>query len=140
MPAESLINSLPYLLAQAHRSVHGELDAALKQENLPVEHWRVLRALDDGQGRTMSDLSQVVLMTMSALSKVVDRMTSRALVHRKQDVGDQRRVLVFISDFGLELLARCDDHLSPVQAALETRLDPADTAQLNGLLRKLNGQ
>ena len=140
MSAESLINSLPYLLAQAHRAVHGELDAALKQENLPVEHWRILRALDDGQGRTMSELSQLVLMTMSALSKVIDRMTSRALVHRKQDIEDQRRVLVYVSDFGLELLARCDDHLSPVQAALETRLDPDDAAQLNGLLRKLNGQ
>lgn len=140
MPAESLINSLPYLLAQAHRAVHGELDAALKQENLPVEHWRVLRALDDGQGRTMSELSKLVLMTMSALSKVVDRMASRALVHRKQDAEDQRRVLVYISDFGLELLARCDDHLSPVQASLETRLNPDDAAQLNGLLRKLNDQ
>lgn len=140
MSADSLTNSLPYLLAQAHRSVHGELDAALRQEELPVEHWRVLRALDSGEGLTMSELSQIVLMTMSALSKVVDRMTIRSLVHRKQDVGDQRRVLVYISDFGLELLGRCENHLSPVQASLESRLNPDDAAQLNGLLRKLNGQ
>jgi DNA-binding MarR family transcriptional regulator len=140
MSAESLTNSLPYLLAQAHRTLHGELDAALKQEDLPVEHWRVLRALDSGNGRTMSDLSRIVLMNMSALSKAIDRMTARALVHRKQDIRDQRRVLVYISDFGLDLLARCESHLSPVQDSLAGRLDRKDTERLNGLLRKLNGQ
>lgn len=137
MPDPELFDSLPYLLAQAHRNVHGALDRVLREENVPVEQWRILTVLSDGEGRAMSELSRQVLMNLPALSKTVDRMVSAALVHRKQDPVDSRRVLVFITDFGLELVARCNARVGTLEKTLTEKLGSWETERLCRLLKSL---
>jgi DNA-binding MarR family transcriptional regulator len=137
MAEPEIFESLPYLLAQAHRHVHGALDRVLKEESLPVEQWRILTVLADGEGRAMSDLSRQVLMNLPALSKTIDRMVSSALVHRKQDPEDSRRVLVFITDFGLDMVARCNARVGSLEKALSDKLGSWETERLCRLLKSL---
>ena len=80
---------LSYLLARAHRQVHGGLHAILKDKGIPVEQWRILQALSDGRGRAMGELAAAVLMNHPALTKTIDRMIMRALVHRRHDTADR---------------------------------------------------
>ena len=101
-----ITTSLTYLLAQANRLVSGALERLLAAEGAQVEHWRVLEVLSDEQGRSMGELAQLVLMNPPALTKLMDRMVSRGWVHRSADPMDSRRVLVLISDGGLEFVAR----------------------------------
>ncbi len=140
MSSLSLSDSLPFLLAQAHRQVHGELDARLRREGIPVEQWRILTVLNDGNGRTMGDLSREVLMNMPALSKTVDRMVSKALVHRKQDPDDSRKVRVYISDFGLELLERCRSEVKDFEKTVADQLGSWDAERLCRLLKSLTDE
>lgn len=94
--------SLATLLSEASRRASSDLERVLGAQGLPVEQWRVLERLADGQGRTMSALADEVDMKLPSLSKLIDRMVGGALVQRAQDPSDHRKVLVYVSDIGLE--------------------------------------
>ncbi len=85
----------------------------------------------------MGELANLVHMNLPALSKTIDRMVTRALVHRKQHESDHRRVLVYISDFGLDLLADFAPAIEAYQAQLTRRLGKRRASELSQLLRSL---
>jgi len=134
MATEPITNYLAYLLAQANRQMSAQMERALNEEGVQTEHWRILEVLSDEQGRSMGDLAAAVLMNHPALTKTLDRIVSRGLVHRRADATDSRRVLVYISDRGLELVARLralvDGHHDAVTAAV----GPRKAEQLKKLL------
>jgi DNA-binding MarR family transcriptional regulator len=130
---------IPNLVNAVHRHLYGELDRILKADRLPVEQWRILRVLADEQGRAMGELAALVHMNLPALSKTIDRMVTRALVHRKQHQTDHRRVLVYVTDFGLDLLAGSTPAMEAYQTQLTRRLGKRRTSELNRLLRSLVG-
>lgn len=137
MQEQSYESRLPYLLARANRHVYGRLHAILKEHGIPVEQWRILSVLGDGEGRSMGDLAQAVLMNPPALTKAIDRMIVRALVYRRHDAIDNRRVLVHISEFGRELVADCHREVESYEQTLTAPLGPRRTEQLRRLLVSL---
>jgi MarR family transcriptional regulator, organic hydroperoxide resistance regulator len=97
---------LAYLLAQANREINRQLESRLSQEGVPVEQWRILKVLSDGNGHSMGELADAVLLNHPTLTKMIDRMVSDALVYRVQDPTDRRKVLMFVSDRGKALCKR----------------------------------
>jgi DNA-binding MarR family transcriptional regulator len=128
---------LAYLLSDAERRVTADLAAVLRAEGVGVEQWRILQALSDGHGHSMTDLAEAVLMNHPTLTKLVDKMVSAALVYRRQDTVDRRRVAVYLSDRGTALLERLDRRVAEHQGALEAALGGAETAQLMQNLEEL---
>jgi DNA-binding MarR family transcriptional regulator len=63
----------------------------------------VIDLLADGQGRTMSELSSVLLVPGPTMTKLVDRLVDAATVYRAVDDRDRRRVVVRLSEAGTEL-------------------------------------
>ncbi len=126
-----------FLLAQAHREVQTSLSRVLSAYDLPVEQWRVLTALSDREGLTISALSERVSLNISALSKIVDRMVSRSLVSRRRDSADNRRVIVFITDFGLEIVAQKAPEVDALWSDLTAQLGPEDADAFTRILRRL---
>jgi DNA-binding MarR family transcriptional regulator len=137
MPDDQLIRHLPGLLAQAHREIHTGLARILKPEGLPVEQWRILETLAGGEGFTLTALAERVGMHLPAISKTIDRMVTRALVHRKRHLRDQRSVLIFISEFGVESIHSHEAELNRYHAALVERLGPRGAGRLTRLLKAL---
>ena len=131
-------DTLAFALARAHKHVNGRLLEVLKEHDLPVEQWRILTLLADGEGHGVGSMCTPVLMNFSALSKTIDRMVSRALVHRKQDATDNRRVLVFITDFGLELFQSCQVSLEQNNRRLDGGLSSSEQSELKTLLARLS--
>jgi DNA-binding MarR family transcriptional regulator len=91
---------LAYLLAQADRQINRQLDEEFRAEGVPVEQWRILKLLAESNGRSMGDLAQAALLNHPTLTKTIDRMVSLALVYRRADKTDGRKVLIFISAHG----------------------------------------
>ncbi|GAA6175304.1 MarR family winged helix-turn-helix transcriptional regulator [Sulfitobacter pacificus] len=91
---------LSYSLATAHRKVHGSLSRRLKEFNVQVEAWRVMEILESGTDMTMGDLAEAVLMNPPTLTKLVDRMVSDGIVHRRMASIDQRQVNLVLTDLG----------------------------------------
>lgn len=125
---------LVYLLAQADRQMHRQLDARLRAAGVPVEQWRVLKVLSDANGCSMGDLADAVLMNHPTLTKIIDRMVSTALVYRRPDPLDGRRVLIFLSDRGRALIAELDHMAIRHQAEIVRSYGDEQAAQLKHLL------
>ena len=110
------------------------LSQSIADDEFNEEHWRILQVLSDEQGRSMGELAEKVLLNGPALTKNIDKLVSRGVVQRAADETDNRRVLVFISDFGLEVVARLTERVDAVHESIETALGPRKTAQLKKLL------
>ena len=137
MDEPPITHYLAYLLAQANRQVTAHLAEALNDEGVQIEHWRILEVLSDEQGRSMGELAELVLMNHPALTKTIDRMVSNGFVHRRADAEDSRRVLVYITDHGLELVGRLKECVDQHHEALNAAVGSKKAEQLKKLLGDL---
>ena len=126
---------LAYLLASANRRMRQGLAQTIAPEDVTEEQWRILQVLSDEAGRAMGELAEQVLMNHPALTKNIDKLVSRGLVQRAADQQDSRRVLVYISDLGLDTVGRLRKSVDAHHGALEEALGPRKTEQLKKLLR-----
>lgn len=128
---------IAYLLAQANRQVHLKLDEEFRDEGVPVEQWRILKLLAEQNGRSMSDLTQVALLNHPTLTKMIDRMISDALVYRRPDPKDGRKVLIFVSERGRALNERLSRRANLRQAEIVEGYGDRETEELKRLLSAL---
>jgi MarR family transcriptional regulator, organic hydroperoxide resistance regulator len=128
---------IAYLLAQANRQIHQQLDAKFRNEGVPVEQWRILQLLVEKNGRTMSELTQAALLNHPTLTKMIDRMISDALVYRRPDPHDGRKVLIFISERGRVLNDRLSRLANLRQAEIIEGCGDRATEELKRLLSAL---
>jgi DNA-binding MarR family transcriptional regulator len=130
---------LAYLLAQANREINRQLEERLSKEGVPVEQWRILKILSDGNGHSMGELADTVLLNHPTLTKMIDRMVSDALVYRVQDPNDRRKVLMYSSDRGKALTARLNPLAMSQEAHIAESYGDKSTNELKRLLERLIG-
>ena len=128
---------IAYLLAQANRQVQKQLDDEFRAEGIPVEQWRILTLLSEKNGRSMSDLTHAALLNHPTLTKMIDRMVSDALVYRRADRADGRRVLIFISEHGRAVNERLNRLANQHQAELVEDYGDRQVEALRRLLGNL---
>lgn len=128
---------LAYLLAQANREINRQLDARLRSEGVPVEQWRILKLLSDGNGRSMGELAGTALLNHPTLTKTIDRMVADSLVYRISDPADRRKVLIFCSDRGKALARKLVPLALDQEAHIVNSYGDKATAQLKRLLETL---
>jgi MarR family transcriptional regulator, organic hydroperoxide resistance regulator len=128
---------LMYRLAQANRAINRQLKSRLAKEGVLVEQWWILKVLSDGNGRSMSDLAEVVLLNHPTLTKIIDRMVSDALVYRASDPRDRRKVLMFCSDRGRILCHRLDLLAMSQEAHIVQSCGSRSVNELKQLLKNL---
>jgi DNA-binding MarR family transcriptional regulator len=137
VPETTLRSHLAYLLSEAEHRVNRGLAGALAGEGRTVEQWRILRALSDGHGHSMGDLALAVLMPHPTLTKAVDRLIDDALVYRRQDEVDRRRVAVFLAERGRDALGRLDEVAAEQHRRIEAGYGAARTERLMRELGRL---
>ena len=137
MPETTLRSHLSYLLAEAELRVNRGLAEALAGAGTTVEQWRILRALSAGHGYSMGDLALAVLMPHPTLTKAVDRLIDDALVYRRQDEVDRRRVAVFLAARGQDVVRRLDDVAAEHHRRVEAAYGAARTERLMRELTRL---
>ena len=134
MAEQDISQYLAFLLTSAHRHMRIGLGQSIGDEQFTEEHWRILQVLSDEQGRSMGELAERVLLNGPALTKNIDKLVSRGVVQRAADPGDNRRVLVYVSDLGLETVARLKQRVDAHHEMIEEALGPRKTKQLKRLL------
>jgi MarR family transcriptional regulator, organic hydroperoxide resistance regulator len=137
MPEHDLSQYLAWLLASAHRQMKMGIAQSIADEDVNEEHWRILQVVSDEQGHSMGELAGQVLLNGPALTKNVDKLVSRGLVQRAQDAQDSRKVLLYISDRGLEMVGRLKRSVDAHHEAIEDALGPRNSKQLKRLLERL---
>jgi DNA-binding MarR family transcriptional regulator len=128
---------LGLLLERASRVVADRLTRDIGQDGVTSDHWRVLRHLADGAGLPMGELAERERINPPTLTKLIDRMVGMSLVQRAADLEDSRRVLVYATDAGLEMLGQLQSSVDHHHAALAAVLGERNARQLERLLTTL---
>jgi DNA-binding MarR family transcriptional regulator len=128
------------LLTVVERTIVHRLAEVLKAHGATVEEWRVLSFLSDDAGHTMTEIAEFALLQAPTLTKVVDRMVSANLVLRRPDQVDRRRVLVFPSERGRQLVRQWTAQVRGELNELVSVVGQEELALLRALLVTVSGR
>lgn len=95
---------LLYLLAAASHALSSEFHVEVKAQGVKIQTWRVLACLIDRPGLMLTELAQFVLLEQSHLTKIIDQLQSGGLVDKQHDTADRRKIKIYITDSGRELV------------------------------------
>ena len=126
---------LAHQLSRAERLLSGWTSAFLEKERCTLEEWRVLNILSDGHGHIMTDIAEFAMLPAPTLTKLMDRMVSAALVYRRADDRDRRRVLAYLTESGRARYEQAAARLAAAEAVLAVQL--GGTADLTRWLTRL---
>lgn len=127
--------SLGILVGRIEHLLTRQIETALGGPTL--EQWRVLDLLADGEGHPMTEIAAHAMVPPPTLTKIVDRLIEAALVYRRPDETDRRRILVFLSERGQEEHSALAPRVAGVEQEFLDDLDETDVAHLARLLEHL---
>ncbi len=123
---------LTLLLKHAEQAVRQRLQPALDEHGLTYDQWRILAVLEVQPGLTMSTVADAAVVPAATLTRLMDRLTELALVVRRIDRDDKRRVVVALSPRGAAVAAA----LSAVEGQLAGDVAQALGAERLAALRR----
>ncbi|WP_168211665.1 MarR family winged helix-turn-helix transcriptional regulator [Ruania zhangjianzhongii] len=118
--------------------VHRDVAATLATEELSVDQWTVLDYLDDVGPCTMTALAGATGTNGATLTRIVDRLVSRALVYRNADSGDRRRVLVHVSERGREMTRDLRPRVRAAEQRATSELTEGERDELGRMLQRIS--
>ncbi|MEZ4791934.1 MAG: MarR family transcriptional regulator [Gelidibacter sp.] len=116
-----------------------ELQAVLKPYDLSMEQFNVLRILRGQKGNpvNLQDIQERMVSKMSNTTRLVDKLILKQLVERYTCKKNRRKVEIFITEKGLDLLQQLDILIDNSETQLTNNLSNTELEQLNHLLNKL---
>lgn len=111
-----------------------------KEYGLSSQQYNVLRILRGKHPEKimLGDIQCRMLDRMSNASRLVDKLVLSGLVMRQESEGDRRKVDIWITQHGLDLLARIDRNFETVEKSFGN-ISEEEAAELNKILDKLRG-
>jgi len=107
-----------------------------KTANISPSQYNLLRILRGAgaEGRTMGEIRDRMINRDPDVTRLADNTVKRGLAHRMRDPSDRRVVKLFITEPGLDLLARIDPDVDRYLEDALGGLSDAKLKQLIGLL------
>lgn len=99
-------------LYRAQVTVMRKLQRQEEFADLSMREYDVLfnLARSDARGIRLNELNEYVLLTQSSLSRMLERLEAKGLVHRWQDPQDLRGLRIRLTEDGKDLQQRISEH------------------------------
>lgn len=112
---------------------------ALKPYDISLQQFNVLRILRGQKGKpaNLSTIQERMINKMSNTTQLVDKLITKNLVERNTCENNRRKVEIFITPEGLQLLEKVDQIIIDVEKKCIESLTQEDIIQLNTLLDKI---
>ncbi len=127
---DSLADRISQALARLYETRH----------DLSVAQWRVLAWLHHREQLTAKQIREATRMDKARVSRAVQALEDRGLIHRRAAREDQRRHELRLSEAGHALLAALVPEARAWEAELVAPLSIAEYRQLFELMDRLEGQ
>jgi DNA-binding MarR family transcriptional regulator len=134
MPPDDI---LIYLLFTAQQKLRTYLKKMMTKENVRVTTAQagILFLLKQKDGRTMSELSQILSIDNSTITGLVDRLEKTGLVRRNASPHDRRASHVFINPQGIEEVDKAKRVIRRVNQEVKNGFSPEELESFNRILR-----
>ncbi len=118
------------LIRDVQRAWARTLGARIAREGVTMGQWYFLKALWEGDGLTQRELSYRVGMMEPTTVTAVSAMERRGLVVRVRNVGDRRKMNVFLTERGRQL----KDRLLPMEREVSDQAAQGLSADMRNAL------
>jgi len=115
-----------------------KLEADLEKQGLTPPQFYVLATIGYAGGLPFGEIGAKMMVTVSNLTGIVDRLEEKKLVMRKRDEHDRRVVHVVLTEKGAKLYKSTIPLFEKSVSAIFAGVDKAQQKELSALLRKLN--
>lgn len=119
---------------QSYKKLEDDLD----KSGLTPPQFYVLATIGYAGGLPFGEIGAKMMVTVSNLTGIVDRLEEKKLVLRKRDENDRRVVHVVLTDKGAKLHKTAIPLFEKSVAQIFSSLDSTQQKELSALLRKLN--
>lgn len=110
-----LDNSIGYLLNRTASLIAARFDDDLKLHDVSLQAWRILAALSQADGQSLSELAYHTGSELSYLSRSAAQLGEQGLVQREQSALDKRASLLSLTEAGRAVVRE----LAPQARAVE---------------------
>lgn len=117
---------------------HKKLETDLEKLGLTPPQFYVLATIGYAGGLPFGEIGAKMMVTVSNLTGIVDRLEEKKLVQRKRDDKDRRVVHVIMTEKGAKLYKSTIPIFEKSIAEIFQRLEGPQQKELSTLLRKLN--
>ena len=110
-----------------------------KQYDLTMQQYNVMRILRGQKGKpaNLSTIQERMIDKNSNTTRLVDKLIEKGLAQRQQCESNRRKVEIFVTQKGLDLLAVLDPVTDQINRQIVSNLDQTEKENLNQLLDKL---
>lgn len=134
----SFTTSLWVRFLRFNLSSHKKLENDLHNLDLTPPQFYVLATIGYAGSLPFGEIGAKMMVTVSNLTGIVDRLEEKKLVLRKRDQKDRRVVHVLLTEKGAKLYKTTTPLFESSIAQIFTPLDRLQQKKLSALLRKLN--
>ena len=117
---------------------HKKLDEDLAKLGLTPPQFYVLATIGYAGSLPFGEIGVKMMVTVSNLTGIVDRLEEKKLVARQRDATDRRVVHVTLTDKGAKLYRATIPLFEKSVAQIFARLGKSEQKELSSILRKLN--
>jgi len=117
---------------------HKKLEDDLDKLGLTPPQFYVLATIGYAGGLPFGEIGAKMMVTVSNLTGIVDRLEAKTLVSRKRDENDRRVVYVMLTEKGAKLYKNTIPLFEKSVGQIFSSLDKPQQKELSVLLRKLN--
>lgn len=133
-PDVSLVPGLGFYLREAYRAFCREFDARIARHGVTHAQWVLLWFLARAGTLTPLELSREAGIQKASATAVIDALKQRRLIRGDKDRIDRRKVNLYLTPQGHQLIAELTACAAETNAAARTGLTDKQAAQLLRLL------
>jgi len=120
-----------------HLLSNKRLDEEMEQIDLTLPQFYVLATIGYAGGLPFSGIGEKMMVTVSNLTGIVDRLEEKGLVYRQRDSKDRRVVRVALTEKGVKLYKSSIPSVEKSVFEIFSSLDKPQQKELASLLRRL---
>ena len=119
--------------------VNDRINAILKTFGLTTPQFNVLRILkgQKGQPANLSTIQDRMISKMSNTTRIVDKLIEKGLVSRQICKDNRRKIEIFITDNGHQLLDQVNPHFEKEERLMTSQLNENELKEFNNHLNKI---
>ena len=125
-------------LVYTHNWYRDKNRGVFKAYGFKMQHYNILRILNGSHPKALSpgEIKEVMLDKSPDLTRLIDKLVDMELVDRHICPDNRRKMDVFITKKGTQILAEINEKQENVQT-MQSQLTDAEAEQLSNLLDKL---
>lgn len=127
-------SSVGFLIKQLAQTLGRELDRRMVDIGLTDAQWKPLLILHQGGCSTAMDLARIACHDTGAVTRLLDRLEAKALIHRARSSEDRRVVNLELTDEGKRIAAEIPGVISHLANQVLAGFSPDEFIQFKDLL------